>query len=128
MTADKFILKVLNGKFPFVVDVKNVGSNNYYSVDIYVDYNKLKEYAQIPDEYILGMNNIMNNYKDMYNENYSLHHLSSILDDTSKDEIYFKLEDIGKIIKHLIKRLGETYMPKSLIDSDYIDIHKFIFV
>ena len=63
MTADKFILKFLNRKFPFVVDVKDsiYNDSEYFNVfNIYVDYNKLKEYAQIPDEYLDGMNIIMN--------------------------------------------------------------------
>jgi hypothetical protein len=133
MTAEKFILKILNRKFPFVVDVKDsiYNDSEYFNVfNIYVDYNKLKEYAQIPDEYLDGMNIIMGSYKKKYNENYHLHHLSSILDDSSPVELDNRLNNIDKHIAHLLKTLGESYIPISLLKGgkNYINLDVYFFV
>lgn len=128
MTKEQLMLKVLNRKFPFIIEVIDKLLDGYCDIQLVVDYKKLKEYIKIDDKHLSSMDLIMGNYSKR-NEYYSLIYLSSMLNDNinEENESFQKLEYLRAEIVFLMERFYQSYLPESLKTHTHCYFGNFIF-
>lgn len=132
MTKEQLMLKVLNRKFPFIIEVIDKLSDGYCDILLVVDYKKfkeyIKEYIKIDDKYLSSMDLIMGHYSKR-NEYYSLMYLSSMLNDNinKENEPFQKLEYLRAEIVFLMERFYQSYLPESLKTHTHCYFSDFIF-
>ena len=128
MTKEQLMLKVLNRKFPFIIEVIDKSSDNYCDIQLVVDYKKFKEYVKIDDKHLSSMDLIVGYYSKK-NEYYSLMYLSSMLNDNinRENEPFQILDNLQGEIVYLMERFYQSYLPESLKKHTHCYFSNFIF-
>lgn len=128
MTKEQLMLKVLNKKFPFIIEVIDKLSDNYCDIQLVVDYKKFKEYVKIDDKHLSSMDLIVGHFSKK-NEYYSLMYLTSMLNDNinRENEPFQILDNLQGEIVYLMERFYQSYLPESLKTHGYCYFSNFIF-